>query len=256
MCSTTVTTSRARERRTATHRPTGAAYAATATTWGRRRSRRRTAGAATPATTTPHAAALMTRERDTAGRGYEAVRTRARRAARPADASRAAPGRRRWRGGRDAGRRRAPRRGGGHGGAVGGERALTGDVGLDRVEGADAVDDQLDPAQPQPVVVGLGRVQARAALVRVEDMHGDLRAGLLDERRRHRAVGRDVRGVHHLPAAEGPRERGHARARELALERLRRGVGAVGEDRRAGAQGAVVRAPEEERALGAVEGIA
>src|SRR5437588_8120631 len=73
MCSITVTTSRARERRTATHSPTGAAYAATATPAFGRRRRRRAAGAAAPATTTPQATARMAcaRRPDTAAEHME-----------------------------------------------------------------------------------------------------------------------------------------------------------------------------------------
>jgi hypothetical protein len=54
-----VATSRAVERRTATHSANGAAPAVAVTTGGGRRSRRRASGAATPTATIPQAAARM-----------------------------------------------------------------------------------------------------------------------------------------------------------------------------------------------------
>src|SRR5271167_4646867 len=65
ICRAQVATSRARERRVATHRPTGAANAIVCVTSGGALTRLRTSGAATPAATTPQAAALIRLERRT-----------------------------------------------------------------------------------------------------------------------------------------------------------------------------------------------
>src|SRR5947207_1106560 len=63
ICTEQTATSRTRERRVATHRPSGAANATVCVTTGARGSRLRSAGAATPATSTPQAVALRAVER-------------------------------------------------------------------------------------------------------------------------------------------------------------------------------------------------
>ena len=68
ICNAHVATSRPRERRTATHKPSGAPNATVCTSSGGAFTRLRTIGAATPATTIPQAVALIAFDSRT-GRG-------------------------------------------------------------------------------------------------------------------------------------------------------------------------------------------